>query len=140
MKHYCGVEIWTKNRFSNKQKKLLKGFLSAWILIAAGIIGAGIAMLLTPVSIRTGSYVIIAAASVGGFLFGTAAAAAAGKRGLVVGFCAGVVLSMSILAAYLLFFGITADLSLNYLPLLLPAVFGAAGGIYGVSRAHKKQN
>ena len=127
-----------KNIFLSKQKKLLKGFLSAWILIAAGIIGAGIAMLLTPVSIRTGSYVIIAAASVGGFLFGTAAAA--GKRGLVVGFCAGVVLSMSILAAYLLFFGITADFSLNYLPLLLPAVFGAAGGIYGVSRAHKKQN
>ena len=97
-------------------------------------------MLLTPMSIRTGSYVIIAAASAGGFLFGTAAASAAGKRGLAVGFFAGVILSLSILAAYLLFFGIAAEPSLNYFPLLLPAVSGAIGGLAGVSRAQKKQN
>ena len=128
-----------KNIFLNKQKKLVKGFFSAWILIAAGILGAGVAMLLTPMSIRTGSYVMIAAASAGGFLFGNAAASAVGKRGLAVGFCAGVILSMSILAAYLLFFGMAAELSLNYIPLLLPAASGGIGGLFGVSQAHKKQ-
>ncbi len=135
----AGWSHMDKNVFFNKQKKLLKGFFTAWVLIAAGIIGSGMIMLLTPMSIRTGSYVIVAAAAAGGFLFGAAAASAMGKRGLAVGFAAGLILSMSILAVYLLFFGVSVDPSFNYLPLLLPAASGSIGGLYGVSQAHRKQ-
>jgi len=43
------------------------------------------------------------------------------------------ILSLTILAAYLLFFGVAADQSLNYLPLGLPAAAGAAGGLFGMA-------
>ncbi len=45
------------------------------------------------------------------------------------------ILSLTILAAYLLFFGVAADQSLNYLPLGLPAAaVGAAGAVFSAWR------
>ena len=123
-----------KNVLLSKQKKVLKGFLSAWILTAAGIVGAGIAMLLTPMSVQTGSYVIVAAASAGGFLFGRAASSAVGKRGLLVGLLSGLILSLTLLAAYLLFFGMMTG-SVDLLPLLFPTAASCAGGMAGVLRS-----
>lgn len=117
----------------DRPMKILKGFLIAWVLIALGIVGAGMILLLTPAGIKTGSYIIIGAASVGGFLCGTSTSGAVGRRGLIVGFLSGMILSLTIFAAYLLFFGIAADQSLNYLPLGFPAAAGAVGGIFGMA-------
>ena len=122
-----------KKMMIDRPMKILKGFLAAWVLIALGIVGAGIVMLLTPAGIKTGSYIIIGAASAGGFLCGSSASSAVGRRGLIVGLISGMILSLTILAAYLLFFGVAADQSLNYLPLGLPAAAGAAGGLFGMA-------
>ena len=114
-----------KKMMIDRPMKILKGFRAAWVLIALGMVGAGLVMLLTPAGIKTGSYIIIGAASAGGFLCGSSASSAVGRRGLIVG--------LTILAAYLLFFGVAADQSLNYLPLGLPAAAGAAGGLFGMA-------
>ena len=90
----------------DRPMKILKGFLAAWVLIALGIVGAGLVMLLTPAGIKTGSYIIIGAASAGGFLCGSSASSAVGRRGLIVGLISGMILSLTILAAYLLFSGL----------------------------------
>ena len=128
-----GVSKMDKKLTVGRPLRILKGFLAAWILTAAGIIGSGFVMLLTPVGTEGGSYIIIGAASAGGFLCGSASSSAVGRRGLVVGLMAGVILSLTLLVFYLLFFGVAADLSLNYLPLLFPAAAAAAGGVFGVS-------
>ncbi len=116
----------------NRAKKILKGFLAAWVLTALGMIVSGAAMMLTPVSVRTGSWIIVASASAGGFLFGRASSAAVGRRGLPVGLTAGLILSLSMLAAYLLFFSPLVDGSLNLLPLLFPVSAASFGGISAV--------
>ena len=46
----------------------------------------------------------------------------------------GLILSLTMLLVYLLFFGAAANSSLNYLPLAFPAVSAGVGGIFGVSR------
>lgn len=131
-----GVKKMDRKMTAERPLKILKGFLAAWILTAAGIIGSGFVMLLTPVGIEGGSYIIIGAASAGGFLCGAAASSAVGRRGLVVGLMTGVILSLTILLVYLLFFGTTANSSLNYLPLAFPVASAGVGGIFGVSRTH----
>ena len=89
-----------KKMMIDRPMKILKGFLAAWVLIALGIVGAGLVMLLTPAGIKTGSYIIIGAASAGGFLCGVAAdqslnylplglPAAAGAAGGLFGMAAG---------------------------------------------------
>lgn len=62
-----------KKMMIDRPMKILKGFLAAWVLIALGIVGAGLVRLLTPAGIKTGSYIIIGAASAGGFLCGSPA-------------------------------------------------------------------
>lgn len=104
-----------KKMMIDRPMKILKGFLAAWVLIALGIVGAGLVMLLTPAGIKTGSYIIIGAASAGGFLCGSSASSAVGRRGLIVGLISGMILSLTILAAYLLFFGVAAR-SVSELP------------------------
>ena len=121
-----------KKMMIDRPMKILKGFLTAWLLIALGIAAAGMVLFLTPAGIKTGAYIILGAASAGGFLWGTSASAAVGRRGLIVGLICGIILSLTIFAAYLLFFGVAADRSLNYLPLGLPAAAGAVGGIFGM--------
>ena len=69
-----------KKMMIDRPMKILKGFLAAWVLIALGIVGAGLVMLLTPAGIKTGSYIIIGAASAGGFLCGSSASSAVGRR------------------------------------------------------------
>ncbi len=49
------------------------------------------------------------------------------------------ILSLTILAAYLLFSGVAADQSLNYLPLGLPAAAGAAGGLSAWRRVLRRR-
>lgn len=124
----------------NRIKKIIKGFLNAWILIAAGILAAGLVTLLTSAGLKTGSYIIIGSISAGGFICGLSASSAAGRRGLLVGAAAGMILSLSVLAAYLLYFGPAVENSLNILPLTLPVGTGAAGGIFGISAARNPGN
>lgn len=121
----------------DRPKKIFRGFLAAWLLTLLGMVTAGIAMMAAPVSVRAGSYIIIAAASAGGFLFGRISAAAVGRRGILVGMLAGSMLAASLLAAYLLFFGLTLNGSLNCFPLLFPVGAASFGGISGVFAGEK---
>ena len=41
-----------KKMMIDRPMKILKGFLAAWVLIALGIVGAGLVMLLTPAGIK----------------------------------------------------------------------------------------
>ena len=118
----------------DRPKKIIRGFLAAWFLTALGMTAAGIAMMITRYLrvVHTGSCIIIASASAGGFLFGRACASAVGRRGILVGLLAGIILSLSLLAAYLLFFGMTLNDSLNLFPLIFPVGAASFGGISGV--------
>ncbi len=127
-----GVNIMDKKISWDSPKKIIRGFLAAWFLTALGMTAAGIAMMITPVGVHTGSCIIIASASAGGFLFGRACASAVGRRGILVGLLAGIILSLSLLAAYLLFFGMTLNDSLNLFPLIFPVGAASFGGISGV--------
>ena len=49
-----------------------------------------------------------------------------------MGLLAGIILSLSLLAAYLLFFGMTLNDSLNLFPLIFPVGAASFGGISGV--------
>ncbi len=114
--------------------KGLKGFAIAIAVAAAGILITGMMLLFTAMGIDSSVGIIMVFITVGAFINGFTAAAAAGRKGLIAGFAAGIVYVGALTAFFALAVGTGAPSPGRAALLAIPVAASAAAGVLGVGR------
>lgn len=118
-------------------KKSVKGFTAAALAAAFGVFASGALAALTSMKLETAPVVIMAFVTVGAFVNGACAAGAVGKKGLIVGLCAGLLYTACVISCMAFVSGCTDIMSARLALFAFPIAASAAAGVFAVGRTSK---
>ena len=115
-------------------RKGLKGFAAGIVTAAAGVFVSGLMLLFTAMGIDSSTGIIMAFITVGAFINGYTAAAAAGRKGLITGIIAGTVYVGVLTVFFALTAGTGAPSAGRAALLAIPVAASGAAGVLGVGK------